>query len=88
METERMSSNVITTAIECDYCHATYKLTFVKQLAGLNELEAYQCPECDKTYFVRAFSPIMKSNVVLLTTRKDGLEVKFDNSFIQNRRQA
>lgn len=88
METERMNSNVISTAIECDYCHATYQLTFVKQLAGLNELESYQCPECEKTYFVRAFSPIMKDHVVLLTTRKDGLDLKFDDSFIHNRRQA
>lgn len=79
MDTMIMTSNVVETKVECDYCQATFKLTFVKHAGGVNDIEPYHCPECNKQYYVRAFSPISKNNIFLLSNRNDGRTSLFVN---------
>jgi len=62
----------------CDYCGAEIGVTITKQ-TGHNEREEYNCPECTKTYSVRASLPIMPYNIKLLNPRNDGRTDKFQN---------
>jgi ribosomal protein L37AE/L43A len=55
----------------CDNCGAELSVTYARQ-AGHNEREDYNCPECDKRYYVRASLPIMSHNVKVIKARTDG----------------
>ena len=52
----------------CDYCGAKFEVT-VPRLPGSNRPQAFGCPQCGKTYEVRAAGA---PSVRLLAKRTDG----------------
>ena len=52
----------------CDYCGARFEV-FLARRSGADQDEDYACPECSKSYSVRAALP---PRIELLTRRRDG----------------
>ncbi len=69
-------SSALELKLQCDYCKAKLKVLFIKQ-KDHNEKVEFKCPECDKSYIIRAALPIWKENIVLIASRTDGRIVKY-----------
>lgn len=52
----------------CGYCGAVFYAMIIRQ-SGHNDWESYSCPECKKSYDVRASMPIF--HVSLISPRTD-----------------
>jgi transposase-like protein len=69
-------NNVTQLKMLCDYCNAKLEVNIAKQV-GLNVKENFRCPECKKIFSARAFLPINKKDVKLITPRSDGRNDKY-----------
>lgn len=61
---------------QCVYCGARFAVA-VTRLAGSDEAEEYECPECGKAYDVRA---VVQPFVQLLAPRTDGKDDRYQET--------
>lgn len=62
----------------CDNCGSEFSVSYCRQ-PGHNEREDFNCPECNKRFYVRASLPIMSHNIRITKSRTDGKTDKFQN---------